>query len=86
MAKTILYIKPTCPYCIAAVQLLDQKGVDYESIDVASLSRDELDELQNKAHGHQTVPKIFIDGRFVGGYDELNTLEKNGKLDTLLNA
>jgi glutaredoxin 3 len=33
-----------------------------------------------------TVPQIFIDGRHVGGCDDLYALERAGKLDTLLAA
>jgi glutaredoxin 3 len=32
------------------------------------------------------VPQIFIDGRHIGGYDDLSALDKAGELDRLLAA
>jgi glutaredoxin 3 len=78
-----IYTTPTCPYCIAAKRLLTQKGVAFEEISLAwdPLGRRRMSE---RANGRTTVPQIFIDGRHVGGCDDLYALDRNGGLDPLL--
>ena len=82
MPKIEIYTTPTCPYCVKAKKLLDSKGVQYEEINV------DTDEVKYqemiKRSGRKTVPEIFIDGKFIGGCDDLCALEKEGKLDPLL--
>ncbi len=82
--KTVeIYTTQTCPYCIAAKQLLRKKGVHYTEIDVGrdpSLRA----AMTRRAHGGRTVPQIFIDGSHVGGCDELHALDYAGGLDPLL--
>jgi glutaredoxin 3 len=83
MKKVTIYTTRTCPYCVKAKQLLNEKGVTYEE-----LRTDESSELaaeaMEKSGGLRTVPQIFIDDYHVGGCDELYALEKEGKLDPLL--
>ena len=83
MAKVEIYTTPTCPYCQAAKALLTRKGAAYAEIDV---SRDPAlrDAMTGRAGGRRTVPQIFIDGRHVGGSDDLHALDRDGKLDPLL--
>ena len=85
MSRVEIYTTPWCPYCLAAKKLLARKGVIFEETDV---SRDP--ELRQKmtvrAGGRPTVPQIFINGKPVGGSDELHSLERAGKLDALLAA
>lgn len=84
MKTATLYTKPTCPYCIAAKQLLANKGVTFEDIVITTLSEDERAELATRTNNHRTVPQIFIGETFVGGFDDLNALNHSGKLDELL--
>ena len=84
MANVTLYTKPTCPYCVAAKQLLDAKGVAYTDILYTSLNEDEHAELSAKTNGYRTVPQIFIGEQFIGGFDQMNKLNQQGELDTLL--
>lgn len=83
MAKVEIYTTPLCPYCRRALALLKKKGVDYVSHDVAfhPLRREEM---LARSGGARTVPQIFINGRHVGGSDELAALERSGKLHELL--
>ena len=84
MPKVEIYLKSTCPYCIRAQALLARKGVsavEY-NIDAGGPKRDEMIERS----GRMTVPQIFIDGRHVGGCDDLHALDRQGKLDSLLAA
>lgn len=84
MQTATLYTKPTCPYCIAAKNLLNNKGVEYTDIVITTLSDDERTELATRTNNHRTVPQIFIGETFVGGFDNLNALNQSGELDKLL--
>lgn len=83
-AKVIVYSQPFCGYCTAAKRLLDRKGVEYAEIDVAldPAKRAEMIELT----GRQTVPQIFFGKRHIGGFDELNALDRSGGLEKALAA
>ena len=83
MAKVEIYTKFLCPFCTRAKRLLSEKGVDYEEVDI-SMGGPKRTEMIQRAHGRSTVPQIFIDGRHVGGSDELAALNAAGKLDPLL--
>lgn len=85
MAKVEIYKKMTCPYCYRAKALLKQKGVEPEEIAV-DLGGEQKQQMLQRAGGRMTVPQIFIDGRHVGGCDDLFELESAGKLDELLAA
>jgi glutaredoxin 3 len=85
MPAVELYTTPSCPYCIAAKELLRRKGVDFKDIDVAG--RPELRaEMMARAGGRRSVPQIFIGATHVGGCDDLYALDDAGKLDPLLAA
>lgn len=81
-ADVVVYLKPWCPYCIAARGLLDKKGVAYEVIDLTR-EPDRRDEMESKSQ-RSTVPQIFIGERHIGGFDDLDALERRGELDALL--
>ena len=83
MADIEIYTKFLCPYCTRAKALLDSKGAAFREIDVtmdAGLRRTMMD----RSNGRTTVPQIFIDGRHIGGSDELAALDARGGLDPLL--
>lgn len=83
MPKVLVYTTPYCPYCLRAKLLLKNKNVPFEEIDVSDDGlRDELVTRTN----WRTVPQIFIGDEFVGGYDQLQELEDDGKLDGMLAA
>lgn len=83
MAKVEIYLTRTCPYCQRAVALLDRKGVAYEKIDVGA--QPELrQKMMERANGRRTVPQIFIDGKGIGGSDDIHALDGAGKLDAML--
>lgn len=83
MAKIVIYSTLMCPYCHAAKQLLKQKGVDFEEIDV-TFNSGKRAEMREKAGGRNSVPQIFIDDTHVGGCDDLHDLDRAGKLDPML--
>ena len=85
MAKVEIYTKSTCGFCSRAKRLLDMKRVAYEEHEV-DFGGPKKAEMVDRAGGRSTVPQIFIDGRHVGGCDDLMRLEQQGKLDELLAA
>jgi glutaredoxin 3 len=81
--KTVkIYTTPICPYCHRAKRLLDTKGVPYEEIDVSDDDQARMSLAERT--GMRTVPQIFIGEQHVGGSDELLALDREGKLDSLL--
>lgn len=83
MPKVEIYTNQFCGYCARAKRLLSQKGVDYTEYDIIEDS-DKRTEMVQRAGGRTTVPQIFIDGKHVGGSDDLHDLDISGKLDPLL--
>jgi glutaredoxin 3 len=83
MALVEIYTSPNCGYCHAAKRLLSAKGAVFAEIDVAH-DPSRRPEMVLRAGGRRTVPQIFIDGRHVGGCDELHALDAQGELDPLL--
>jgi len=83
MAKVEMYSKYMCPYCIRAKALLEGKGV--KIIDIPATGSEKRAEM-NKRSGRNTFPQIFIDGKHVGGSDDLAALDRSGELDKLLAA
>lgn len=83
MARVEIYTTAYCPFCVRAKALLAHKGVKYTEIDVGGdpILRAKMTKL---AGGRRTVPQIFVNGRSIGGFDELASLERAGKLDPLL--
>jgi glutaredoxin 3 len=82
LKKVEIYTTAWCPYCHAAKDLLDAKGISYSEIDATDPER--RGEMVQRAHGRRTVPQIFIGETHVGGYDDMAALERRGKLDPLL--
>ena len=85
MADVVIYTKPGCPYCASALALLNKKGADYTEI-VASNDPAKKQEMIQKSNGRMTFPQIFIDGKHIGGSDDLRALDAKGGLDPLLAA
>lgn len=82
--RVVLYTTPWCPFCVRARQLLEQKGVDYENIDVSRDPARKQEMMQ--ASGRHTVPQIWINAEHIGGCDELFALERSGRLDRMIES
>ncbi len=85
MAKIEIFTKAFCPYCTRAKALLDSKQAEYEEIDI-SMGGPRRAEMIDRSHGRMTVPQVFIDGKHIGGSDDLAALDARGGLDPLLAA
>ena len=82
MPKVTVYTKENCPFCLRAKRLLDGKGVAYEEIQVEG--REDLRVWLAEASGRKTVPQIFVGDRPLGGFSDVDALEREGKLDPIL--
>ena len=78
-----IYTKFGCGYCARAKQLLNDKGAEFNEYDV-TLGGEKKQEMLERAPQARTVPQIFIGDTYVGGSDDLAALEREGKLDALL--
>jgi glutaredoxin 3 len=85
MAKVTIYSSNYCPFCIRAKQILDVKGVKYNEIRVDGQPKVRA-QMSRLAGGATSVPQIWIGDAHVGGCDQLQTLERSGKLDGMLAA
>lgn len=83
MPAVEIYTTPLCPYCWRAKRLLERRGVAYREVDLWR-EPGRRGEMIARAGGRTTVPQVFIDGRGIGGSDELAALEAEGRLDALL--
>ncbi len=85
MSSIEIYTQPWCPYCSRAIALLERKGAPYREIDAPNGSAERAESVR-RSGGRTSVPQIFIDGRHIGGCDDLMALDRAGKLDPLLKA
>ena len=83
MLKVEIYTKDWCPYCVRAKRLLADSGADVVDYPV-DRGGEKKSEMIQRAGGRTTVPQIFINGRHIGGCDDLIDLERSGKLAGLL--
>jgi glutaredoxin 3 len=81
-AAVLVYLTDWCPYCRMAKDLLRDKGVSFEEVDVDG--RAELRRWLATSTGQRTVPQIFVNGRPLGGFSDISALDEDGKLDPLL--
>jgi glutaredoxin 3 len=82
MNKIQIYSTPYCGYCRAAKMFLQQKGVEYNDIDLSK--DDNLRSALAEKYSWYTVPMIVINDRFIGGYDDLMKMNQSGELDKML--
>jgi len=79
MSKKIeIYTWGYCPYCVRAKNLLTEKGMEFTEVPLDGKD-DELVKLRERT-GQRTVPQIFIDDKFIGGFQELSALNAAGDL------
>ena len=85
MATIEVFTQPGCPFCQRAMRLFAEKGVAVSEINAPHGTQARLDAAR-RSGGRTSVPQIFIDGRHVGGCDDLLALDRAGDLDGLLQA
>jgi len=83
MKPVTIYTTQTCGFCLRAKQLLADRGISYEEVDVTG-DDEARAKLVERADGRRTVPQIFIGEEGIGGYTELAQLDREGRLQPLL--
>jgi glutaredoxin 3 len=79
MKEVIVYVTNYCPYCVQAKRLLTQLNLPFKEISLEG--QDALRQrLSNENGGWRTVPMIFIGEQFIGGFDDMAKLHRDGKL------
>lgn len=84
MNTVTIYTASYCPFCHIAKELLRTKGATFEEIDVTGNAQ--LRSLMAEKSGRSTVPQIWIGDTHIGGCDDLQALDRSGKLDGMLAA
>jgi glutaredoxin 3 len=82
MPTVTLYTKSSCPYCVRAKRLLERKGVAYREVSVEG--RDDLRTWLAETTGQKTVPQVFVGDRPLGGFSDVDALDREGRLDRIL--
>ena len=84
MPEVIMYSTAVCPYCVAAKNFLKSRGLGYQEVrvDTDPAARALMMERTRRT----SVPQIFINGTYVGGYEELVALDRSGGLSPLVEA
>ena len=82
--EDIMYTSDYCPFCQMSYKILAGKGVTYKKILVDG-NPDIWKEIYQKT-GKHTVPQIYIGGKYIGGFQELNAAERSGELNLIING
>lgn len=82
MKKIVLYTKDYCPYCKKAAAILKRKKVEFTEVDVTN-DQAECDKIA-EVSDCTTVPQLFVNGKFIGGHDDMVELEEKGELNDIL--
>ncbi len=85
MPEIEIYTQDWCPYCSRAKRILESKGARFHEIDAPNGSEARRESVR-RSGGGTSVPQIFIAGRHIGGCDDLEALDRAGKLEALLRA
>ena len=83
MKKVVIYTGDLCIHCGLAVDLLNRKNIEFTEYNIAQ-DIAKREEMLKKSNGAKTVPQIFIGEHYVGGNAELQALDREGKLNSLL--
>jgi len=83
MARVKVYSTGVCPLCQKAKHLLTKWNIPFEEVRV-DVDKSKLREFAEVTNGARTVPQIVIDGKCIGGFDDLTELHMEGSLDELV--
>lgn len=85
--KILIFMKgtrnfPQCGFSAATVQVFEQLGVPFETVDV--LADMDVREAIKRYSNWPTIPQVFINGKFVGGCDIIRELYESGELEPMV--
>jgi len=83
--RVVIFAKEDCPHCVKAKSVFDNMGQKYAYVDLTRHPQmGKVQDVLSDLTGARTVPRVFIDGRCIGGRTETETLLKEGKLEQIL--
>ena len=80
MAEVEVYTNKGCPACVNVKQYLDRKGVNYTEIQLGKSKKVDI-EFSLRTRGAKQIPQVFIDGEWIGGFDDVVRYDRAGELD-----
>ena len=85
MSRVTVFSTRSCPRCTRAKAMLQKWEIEFDEV---FIDRDDAAkrEFLEVTRGARTVPQIVIDGKVIGGYDELTELHMDGELDDLMSS
>ena len=83
MKKVVIYTGDLCIHCNWAIDLLNRKNIEFTEYNIAQDAA-KREEMLKKSNGVKTVPQIFIGEHYVGGNADLQALDREDKLNSLL--
>ena len=79
-SEVVVWTKSGCPACVNAKRLLDSKKIKYQEKKLGSSpSMQKAFAIATK--GAKSIPQIFINGEHIGGFDDLQNLQKRDELN-----
>jgi len=66
--RSIVYSKKNCPFCAMAMEELKLRGIPFDKVDLEEIGKTAAEVTGRKVN---TVPQIYLEGEYVGGYDDL---------------
>ena len=85
--KVMVFSKGYCPFCTKTKDMLKSKGVAFHAVEMDEMAGgDALHQNLKTFSGQNTVPNTYINGKHMGGNDDMQAAAKNGKLKQALDA
>lgn len=80
MAKVEIFTYNWCPYSKKALEFLDENNIPYSNFDITEEADEYLPKLKEDYHieGEVTMPQIIVNGKRIGGYDDMMELHASG--------
>lgn len=82
MKTVTIYTKDPCPFCVRAINFMNEKGIQFQEVDLTD-KPEEIDRIKNET-GWRTVPIIIVGDQLIGGYTDMKALDEEGKLMPLI--
>jgi len=83
--RIVIFSKESCPYCYDAKNVFDKMGQKYAVVELNQHPQaNSVQDILSDMTGARTVPRVFIDGKCIGGGSDTVQLFKNGQLEQML--
>lgn len=80
MAEVEVYTNKGCPACVSVKQYLDRKGIEYVEKKLGKSKKTDL-EFSIRTKNAKQIPQVFINGEWIGGFDDVVRYDRAGELD-----